>query len=244
MLSLSFRAAIGALLLLATPGLSTSLRAASDDLIIHPTVPIPTPPCASPYNSSLESSCSRTVVTDRLTNVTIRAYEATGATITFLAASEPGELDYLQALEVAIQRFITYFVPGFNSQRIPVARTVPIVTLRFGTPSDPFNYKWGTGMALPASVYPTSAQAPQPDDPFGLLFYTPFATNPLVAVHHFVTPALPGDADWAAAVGFLTEHIPRGYTAVAGASPVFAIYDGEATTTPRNNEVWMSVVKG
>ena len=96
-------------------------------------------------------------------------------------------------------------------------------------------------MALPASVYPTSAQAPKPDD-FALLFYTPFAANPLVAVHHFVTPALPGDADWAAAVGFLTEHVPRGYTS-AGAPPILAIYDGEATTTPRNNEVWLPVVK-
>jgi hypothetical protein len=141
------------------------------------------------------------VATDRVSNVTIRAYEAAGAAVTFLAASEPGELDYQQGLGVAIQRFITYFVPGFNSARTPVPRTVPIVSLRFGSPADPFNYKWGTGMALPASVYPTSDTAPRPDD-FTLLYYTPFVANPLVAVHHFVTPALAADEDWAAAAAF------------------------------------------
>jgi hypothetical protein len=99
-------------------------------------------------------------------------------------------------------------------------------------------------MALPASVYPSAASAPVPDDAAFLQFTTPFAADPLVAVHHFVTPALPADADWAAASAFLAAHVPRGYTVVAGATPIFAIYDGRAATTPRNNEVWLAVVKG
>jgi len=217
---------------------------ASDSVYIHPTAPLPTPPCFSPFNPDLETSCSRTVATDRATNVTIRDYAASGATITFLSATESGELPYLQGLETCIELFITYFVPGFNRAMTPVNRTVPIVSVHLGSPTDPFNYKWASGMALPASIYPTSASAPLPDDPAFLTFSTPFAANPLVAVHHFVTPALADDADWAAASAFLTEHLPRGYTLVAGATPIFAIYDGRATTTPRNNEVWLEVVKG
>jgi hypothetical protein len=99
-------------------------------------------------------------------------------------------------------------------------------------------------MALPASIYPSAATAPIPDEPPAFLqFSTPFAANPLVAVHHFVTPALAADADWAAASAFLAAHVPRGYSAVAGATPIFAIYDGRAATTPRNNEVWLAVTK-
>jgi hypothetical protein len=184
------------------------------------------------------------VATDRASNVTIRAYAAAGATITFLSASEAGQLNYQQGLETCIELFITYFSPGFNRALTPVNRTVPIVSLHVGSQADPFNYKWYSGMALPASIYPTSATAPQPEDPTFLQFSTPFAANPLVAVHHFVTPALAADQDWAAAAAFLAAHVPRGYSAVAGAVPVFAIYDGRAATTPRNNEVWLEVVKG
>ncbi len=223
--------------------LASSALCGDDSLIIHPTAPAPTPPCFSPFNPNLESSCSRTIATDRLTNVTIRAYEATGATVTFLSATEAGQLNYQEALGACIEILLPYFYLGFNQERVPVNRTVPIVSVHFGSPSDPFNYKWASGMALPASIYPSAATAPAPDDTF-LQFNTPFTGNPLVAVHHFVTPALADDADWAAAVGFLTEHVPRGYSAVAGTAPVFAIYDGRDTTTPRNNEVWLSVVAG
>ena len=176
--------------------------------------------------------------------MTIRAYEASGATITFVSASVSGELNYEQGLEATIPQFLSYFVPGFNRQLTPVNRTVPIVSIRGGSPSDPFNYKWYSGMALPASIYPTSATAPAPDDPEFVLFSTPFVANPLVAVHQFVTPALAADQDWAAAVAFLTANVPKGYSVVAGSPPVFAIYDGRAATTPRNNEVWISVLRG
>lgn len=242
-----FRAAISALLL-AAPAASASLRASSiisDDssLVIHATAPVPSPPCFSAFRPGFETSCSRTLATDRLTNVTIRAYEAAGATITFLSVTEPGELDYQQGLNTCIESFITYFAPGFNQALKPVNRTVPIISTHVGSPSDPFNYKWSGGMALPASVYPTSATAPVPDDPIFLQFSTPFALDPLVAVHHFVTPELADDADWASAVAFLTAHVPRGYSVVAGQPPLFAVYDGRDTTTPRNNEVWLQVLK-
>jgi hypothetical protein len=240
-------AAAALLLLASTPAAaSASLRAAAaadaaSSVTVHADAPVPKPPCFSPY-SPLETSCSRTLAMDRRTNVTIREYEAAGATITFLTATEAGQLDYQQGLEACVALFITYFVPGFNQELRPVNRTVPIVTTHIGSPSDPFNYKWASGMALPASVYPTSATAPVPDDPVFLQFIE--LANPLVAVHHFVTPALAADADWAAAVAFLTANVPRGYSAVAGTAPVFAIYDGRAATTLRNNEVWLSVERG
>ena len=79
---------------------SSALGGGDDSLLIHPTAPAPTPPCFSPLNPDLESSCSRTIATDRLTNVTIRSYEATGATITFVSATEAGQLDYQEALGV------------------------------------------------------------------------------------------------------------------------------------------------
>ncbi len=235
---------LAAALILSASPLRAQSATADDTVITHPTAPVPAPPCYSAFNPDLETSCSRTVATDRLSNVTIRAYEAAGATITFLSATEAGQLTYQEGLETCIQLFITYFVPGFNQQRTPVNRTVPIVSVHLGSPSDPFNYKWASGMALPASIYPSAAAAPVPDDPAFLQFSTPFAANPLVAVHHFVTPALAADADWAAASAFLAAHVPRGYSVVAGATPVFAIYDARAATTPRNNEVWLAVVKG
>ena len=222
---------------------SASLRAAAaSPVTVHANALVPKPPCFSPY-SPLETSCSRTLATDRRTNVTIREYEAAGATITFLSALQPGELNYQEGLEACISIFITYFSPGFNRELRPVNRTVPIVSTLLGSPSDPFNYKWASGMALPASIYSSSATAPVPDDPIFLQFVMPFAANPLVAVHHFVTPGLAADADWAAAAAFLAANVPRGYSAMAGTAPVFAIYDGRAATTPRNNEVWLSVVK-
>ena len=185
------------------------------------------------------------MATDRSTNITIRSFAAGGGAVaTFLSATQPGELNYQEGLETCIEIFITYFSPGFNRALTPVNRTVPIVSIRLGSPSDPFNYKWASGMALPESVYPTSATAPQPENPIFQTFTTPFAANPLVAVHHFVTPALPNDQDWAAASAFLAARVPRGYSAVPGAAPVFAIYDGRAATTPRNNEVWLQVIKG
>lgn len=239
---------IAALIAASAVAASSSLRPAAaaadtDSVITHPAAPLPKAPCYSPFNPDLESLCSRTVATDRKTNVTVRAYEAESAVITFLSTTQPGQLDYQEALETCIAVFISYFDPGFNQALKPVNRTVPIVSTRFGSPSDPFNYKWAGGMALPASVYPTSATAPAPEDPVFLQFVTPFVENPLVAVYHFVTPALAADADWAAAVAFLTANVPRGYTAVAGIPPVLAIYDGRAATTPRNNEVWLSVLK-
>ncbi len=213
-----------------------------DSVITHAAAPLPAPPCFSAFNPDLETSCSRTVATDRASNVTVRAYEAAGVNITFLTASETVEPTYQEGLEVCIALFIPYFV-SFNRQQVPVNRTVPIVSSRLGSPADS-TYKWTSGMALPASVYPSAATAPVPDEPDFVQFSTPFAANPLVAVHHFVTPALAADEDWAAAAAFLAAHVPRGYHAVAGATPVFAIYDGRDATTPRNNEVWLAVVKG
>jgi len=219
--------------------------AAEDSVFTHPTAPLPSPPCYSAFNTELETPCSRTMATDRATNVTIRSYEAGGGAVaTFLSATEPGELNYQQGLETCIAEFITYFAPGFNRELTPVNRTVPIVSIRLGSSADPFNWKWASGMALPESVYPTSATAPQPENPIFQTFTTPFVANPHVAVHHFVTPLLPNDQDWAVAAAYLAAHVPRGYSAVPGAAPVFAIYDGRAATTPRNNEVWLQVVKG
>ena len=243
--SFFLRVAAAALLLLSTL-VSASLRAQSsvdESLVIHAHVPVPKPPCFSAFNPSLETSCSRTIATDPRTKVSIRAYEAAGATITFLSALEPGELNYQEGLESGIEVFLPYFSPGFNREEKPVNRTVPIVSTRLGSPSDPVNYKWASGMALPASIYPSSATAPAPMFPMFEQFVTPFAANSLVAVYHFVTPALAADADWAAAVAFLTANVPRGYSAAEGIAPVFAIYDGRAATTPRNNEVWLSVVR-
>ena len=226
--------------------LAARCAAAADDTVVtHPTAPLPSPPCYSPFTPDLETPCSRTVATDRATNVTIRDFTAGGGAVaTFLSATESGELNYQQGLETCIELFITYFSPGFNRAFTPVNRTVPIVTIRLGSPSDPFNYKWASGMGLPQSVYPTQATAPQPENPIFQIFSTPFAANPLVAVHHFVTPALPDDQDWAVACAYLAAHVPRGYSAVAGAAPVFAIYNGRAATTPRNNECWLRVEKG
>ncbi len=225
--------------------LALGAAATEDSVVTHPTAPLPKPPCYSALNPDLETPCSRTVATDLLTNVTIRSYEAGGGAVaTFLSATQPGELNYQQGLETCIEIFISYFSPGFNRELTPVNRTVPIVSIRLGSPADPFNYKWASGMALPESVYPTSATAPQPENPIFLTFTTPFVANPLVAVHHFVTPLLPTDQDWAVAAGYLAAHVPRGYRAVAGAAPVFAIYNGRASTAPRDNEVWLQVVKG
>ena len=236
---------VAAALLLSSAAAAPLLRAqgaaADDSVVTHAAAPLPAPPCFSAFNPDLETSCSRTVATDRASNVTVRAYEAAGANITFLSASETVEPNYQEGLEVCIALFIPYFV-SFNRQQIPVNRTVPIVSSRLG--SSAANFKWTSGMALPASVYPSAATAPVPDEPDFVQFSTPFAANPLVAVHHFVTPALAADEDWAAAAAFLAAHVPRGYHAVAGATPVFAIYDGRDATTPRNNEVWLAVVKG
>lgn len=227
----------------ATPLLRAQGAAAADSVVTHAAAPLPAPPCFSAFNPALETSCSRTVATDRASNVTVRAYGAAGADITFLSASETVEPSYQEGLEVCIALFIPYFV-SFNSKQTPVNRTVPIVSYRLGSPADSSRYEWTSGMALPASVYPSAATAPVPDEPGVTQFSTPFAANPLVAVHHFVTPALAADGDWATASDYLAAHVPRGYRAVAGATPIFAIYDGRDATTPRNNEVWLAVEKG
>jgi hypothetical protein len=200
------------------------------------------PPCFSQWNPDFESLCFDNVAVGRGTNVSVRAYAAAGATLTTLAANQPGIANYFEALEGGIPLVITYFSPGFNAQLKPVNRTVPIMATHSGSPSDPFTEQWTVSMALPASVYPTSATAPQPDDPFFLTFATPFAGNNLVAVRHFVTPALPLDADWLEQSTYLAAHIPAGFSAVQGAPFTFAIYDTRDATGPRNNEVWLPVL--
>ena len=65
--------AAAAALLLSIQASASSLRALSataedTTVITHPTAPAPAPPCFSAFNPDLETSCSRTVATDRLTN--------------------------------------------------------------------------------------------------------------------------------------------------------------------------------
>jgi hypothetical protein len=199
------------------------------------------PPCFSPFNPSFESLCFEQVALGpRGTNVSVHSYGAEGAVITALSAVQNGPLTYLEALEVGLPQLFPYFVPGLNSKFQPVNRTVPIMATHTGSPSEPFAESWTVAMGLPTSVYPTSATAPTPDD-FFTTFVTPFVANPLVAVRHFVTPALPVDADWATNSAFLSAHIPAGYTAVPGAPYTFAIYDVRDATNLRNNEVWLPV---
>ena len=200
------------------------------------------PPCYSAYTREFESICyDQVAVGHGGSNVSVRAYAvAGGATITAYANSQPGQGTFYDALEGGLAQVLPYFSPGFNSKLEPINRTVPIMATHVGSPSDPFAESWTVAMALPASVFPDAAAAPAPTNPFSA-FTTPFAGNPLVAVRHFVTAALPVDADWAANAAYLAANLPAGYTAASGAPYTFAIYDVRDATGLRNNEVWLPV---
>lgn len=201
------------------------------------------PPCYSVYNTDFESLCyDQVAVGPPNSNVSVRAYGASGAVITVLSTVQPGIGNFLDALEGGLAQVIPYFSPGFNANLQPINRTVPIMAIHTGSPSDPFTEQWAVSMALPASVYPSSATAPRPT--FSIVtFITPFTENVYVAVRHFVTPALPLDTDWADNSAYLLAHIPTGYEPVNGAPFTFSIYDVRDATGPRNNEVWLPVLK-
>ena len=188
------------------------------------------PPCTTPLNPLLETICFSTV--SSAGNFSIREY-GDGLNVSLVTANYPVFAgDWAQQSLDATTELLYYF-EGSNraGQRVPV--TVPILYR-------PEGQNLLASMALPTSLFPNSAFAPQPT---AFSTFEPFPAIRIAALT-FQTPALATDVDYAFACGELNEILTlEGIKRVTGPwAEAWATYSGRAAEV-HINECWMAVSK-
>lgn len=133
---------------------------------------------------------------------------------------------------------VLYYFEGINSDQMTIQRTVPLIyrptTDASGQPT------FSAAMALPTSVFPNPARAPQP----GVDDDVPEAFPPQrFAAAAFTTPAPATDADFAAACGEAAKWLRRkGIKPVTtGVWAVAWVTYSRLRDPEHNSECWLSV---
>ena len=202
-----------------------------------PTAPPPKPPCFNPLNYAYETICYN--VTAQAGNVTVRSMG--GGLDAGLITGMSAATTFAEGSVASARPVFEFFESDNGSfERIPL--TVPLIfrPAPAGT--------WLASFALPPSLFPTPAKAPEilPGSDLLLETFSPPqapTAGRLLAAYTFYTIQLAVQADYEAACASLTAALPAlGLTPVGSAwAEAWVTYSTMEMVGNMINECWLEV---